>query len=244
MAAIPAYEAYDKGRKALGEKDADEALAFANEALSKFPEEANFHALRGDVRLMNKQYDMAVTNYNRAINRRETFFYYYLQRGIANHELDRSDAAVSDLERSIEILPTAPAHYTLGEIHEGRGLRDKAVEQYTIVAKNAGGDIQKAAYQKLVHLDLSQQPAAYVASACGADSNGQIVVQARNDTPVAVTGVQVRFQYVDASGTQRQSTQSISGSVAPNKVVTARTGLAAYPNTRCEAAVVAAKVAE
>jgi predicted Zn-dependent protease len=243
-AAMPAYEAYDKGRKALGEKNTDEALALANEALSVFPEEANFHALRGDVRLLNKQYDMAVTNYNRAINRRDSFFYYYLQRGIAKHELEQSDAAVADLERSLELLPTAPAHYILGEIREGQGLRDKAVEHYKIVAKSAGGDIQKAAYEKLVYLELAQQPASYIASACGAESSGQIVVQVRNDTPVAVTNVQVQFQYVDAAGTKQQRTQSFSGSVAPDKVVTTRTGLAAYPDTRCEAAVVAAKVAE
>jgi tetratricopeptide (TPR) repeat protein len=177
---------------------------------------------------MNKQYDMAVTNYNRAINRRDSFFYYYLQRGIANHELDRPDAAVSDLERSLELLPTAPAHYTLGEIREGQGLRDQAIEHYKIVAKNAGGDIQTAAYQKLVNLELSQQPASYIASACGADSSGQIVVQARNDTPVAVTGVQVRFQYVDASGTQRQSTQSISGELPPDEVKTVRSSMIAF----------------
>ena len=243
MAAVPAYEAYDEGRKALGDKNTDEALAHAEKALSMFPEEANFHALRGDVRLMNKQYDMAVTNYNRAINRRDSFFYYYLQRGIANHELDRPDAAVSDLERSLELLPTAPAHYTLGEIREGQGLRDQAIEHYKIVAKNAGGDIQTAAYQKLVNLELSQQPASYIASACGADSSGQVVVQARNDTPVAVTGVQVRFQYVDASGTQRQSTQSISGELPPDEVKTVRTGLTAYPSTRCEAVVIQARPA-
>ena len=62
--AKPAYDAYDEGRDALGEKDTEEALALANKALDIFPAEAHFHALRGDVRLMNKQYDMAVTNYN------------------------------------------------------------------------------------------------------------------------------------------------------------------------------------
>ena len=243
MAAMPAYEAYDKGRKALGEKNTDEALAFANEALSAFPEEANFHALRGDVRLMNKQYDMAVTNFNRAINRRDSFFYYYLQRGIANHELDRPDAAVSDLERSLELLPTAPAHYTLGEIREGQGLRDQAIEHYKVVAKSAGGDIQTAAYEKLVYLELAQRPASYIASACGADSSGQLIVQVRNDTPVPVTGVQVRYQYVDSTGTQRQQTQSISGELAPGKIINARTGLTADPSTRCEAAVIQARPA-
>ena len=91
MAAKPAYEAYDKGRKALGEKKNDEALALANEALTLFPEEAHFHALRGDVRLISKQFDMAVTNYGRAIDRRDGFFYYFLQRGIAKQELGQTD---------------------------------------------------------------------------------------------------------------------------------------------------------
>ena len=49
--ALPAYEAYDKGREALGKNDPDTALALANEALALFPAEANFHALRGDARL-------------------------------------------------------------------------------------------------------------------------------------------------------------------------------------------------
>jgi len=244
MAAKPAYEAYDQGRKALGEKENDEALALANEALTLFPEEAHFHALRGDVRLINKQYDMAITNYNRAINRDEDFFYYYLQRGIAQHELNQPDAAVIDLERSLEFMPTAPAYFTLGEIEEQRGNTEKAIEHYKIVAKSGSGDIAKSAYKALLRLELPTQPASYISSACGSETGGQIVVQVRNDTPVPVTGVQVRFQYIDSSGTQRQSVQSFSGELASGKIVSAGTGLTPYPSTRCEAAVIQARPAE
>ncbi len=66
-AAIPAYDAYDEGRKALAEEKIDESLTLANKALDLFPQEAHFHALRGDVRLAADKFDMAVTNYNRAI---------------------------------------------------------------------------------------------------------------------------------------------------------------------------------
>jgi predicted Zn-dependent protease len=241
MAAKPAYEAYDKGRKALSEKKADEALALANEALTLFPDEAHFHALRGDVRLINKQYDMAVTNYNRAISRQDDFFYYYLQRGIARQELGQTDAAVVDLERSLEFMPTAPAHFTLGEIKEQRGQTDEAIAHYRIVAKSGSGETAKKAYEALLRLELPTQPASYISSACGSDNSGQIVVQVRNETPVPVTGVQVRFQYVDSSGTQRQRLQNFSGELAPGKIVTAGTGLTSYPSTRCDAAVVAAQ---
>ena len=240
MAAKPAYDAYDKGREALAGEKTDEALTLANEALALFPEEANFHALRGDVRLVNDQYDMAVTNYNRAINRRGDFFYYHLQRGIAKHELGQTDAAISDLEHSLEYLPTAPAHFTLGAIREERGSVDEAIKHYKLVAKS-GGEYGKAASAALVRLELPSQPASYVSSACGDDGSGQIVVQVRNDTPVTVTGVRAQFQYIDSSGTQRQRTQDFSGQIAPGKIASVRTGLTPYPSSRCSATVVAAE---
>jgi len=243
MAAKPAYDAYDNGRKALGEKKPDEALVLANEALALFPDEAHFHALRGDVRLINDQFDMAVTNYNRAINRRDDFFYYHLQRGIAKQELGQIDAAISDLERSLEYLPTAPAHFKLGEIKEERGLTSEAIDHYKIVAKG-GGEYGKAAHEALVRLELPTQPASYISSACGDDGSGQIVVQVRNDTSVPVNGVQAKFQYVDAGGDPRQRTQSFSGQIAPGKIASVRTGLTPYPSTGCDAAVVAAQIVE
>ena len=166
-----------------------------------------------------------------------------MQRGIVRHELGQDDAAIADLERSIEYLPTAPAYYTLGEIYEGRGQIDKAIDNYKVVAKSGGGEIQKAAYEKLVLLDLARQPASYVASACGADTSGQVTVQVRNDTPVSITGIEVRFRYVDASGETRDRSQGISGELAPGKVATARTGFTAYPSTRCESAVTQARPA-
>jgi len=243
MATQPAYDIYDDGRKALGEKKNDEALALANEALKLFPEEAHFHALRGDVRLMNDQFDMAVTNYNRAINHRDSFFYYHLQRGLARNELGRTDGAVSDLERSLELLPTAPAHFTLGQIKERRGPLNEAIEHYKVVAKSEG-EYGKAAYDALVRLELPTQPASYISSACGDDGSGQIVVQIRNDTSVSVAGVRTQFQYVDAGGTERQRTQNFGGQLAPGKIASAKTGLNPTPGTSCAVTVTAAEIAE
>ena len=132
----PAYDAYDEGRKALSDKNADEALALANKALDLFPDEAHFHALRGDVRLMNEQYDMAVTNFDRAIARRDGFFYYHLQRGLARHELGQNDGAITDLERSLELLPTAPAHFVLGDIEAEQGNVTRAARRLGISRKS------------------------------------------------------------------------------------------------------------
>ena len=240
----PAYDKYDKGRKALAEKRNDEALSLVNEALDLFPDEAHFHALRGDVRLSNKQYDMAVTNYNRAITRRDNFFYYHLQRGVARNELGQTDAAAADLENSLKLLPTAPAHYVLGEIREKQGNVTDAINHYKVVAKSGGGQYGKMATERLVRLELPSQPSSYIASACGDDGSGQVVIQVRNSTSVPVTGLRVNYQYVDSLGTQRQQARDISGVLAGGQTNTVRTGVTPYPDTRCQSQVTAARVAE
>jgi len=239
----PAYDAYDEGRKALSDKKADEALALANKALDLFPKEAHFHALRGDVRFLNKQYSMAITNFNRAISRRGDFFYYHLQRGMVKNELGQTDGAIIDLERSLTLLPTAPAHFTLGKIKQDRGAVDEAIEHYNVVAKG-GGNYGEAAKTELVRLELPTNPSAYISSACGNDGSGQLSVSVRNDTPVLVTGIDVLFQYVDAGGIERQQSRAVGGQLAAGKVASFRTELTPSPGTRCTAKVVSAQVAE
>ena len=240
----PAYDAYDEGRKALAEESIDEALAKANQAIKLFSDEAHFHALRGDIRLVEDNYDWAVTNYSRAIKRRDTFFYYHLQRGLARKELGQNDAAVSDLEHSIELLPTAPAHYALGDLAKARGDMPGAIEHYKVVAK-AGGEYGKAATGELVRLDLPSNPGSYVNRACSADGSGNLVVSVRNETTVQVQGVQVAVQYEDGSGRQTQKRFNIAGQLPPGQVASVNTGMGPYTaGSNCPAQVVNAEVAE
>lgn len=243
-AAKPAYDAYDEGRKALSEKKLDEALALSNKALDLFPQEAHFHALRGDVRLVADKYDMAVTNYSRAIERRNGFFYYHLQRGLAKKELGQTDGAVIDLENSIELLPTAPAHYALGSIAQQRGNLPEAIKHYKVVA-GAGGEYGTAATTALVRLELPSNPSAYVLRRCDPDANGNLVVSVKNDTAVQITGVQVVVQYADAAGRQQQVRHDIQGQIPPGQIASVNTGLGPYTaGSNCPATVVSAQVAE
>ena len=243
-AAKPAYEAYDEGRKALSEEKLDEALAHAAKALDLFPAEANFHALRGDIRLLEDNYDWAATNYTRAIERRDNFFYYHLQRGLARKEMGDMNAAATDLERSIDLLSTAPAHFALGDIAQARGNQNEAIEHYKVVA-GAGGEYGQAATAELVKLDLSANPGAYVNHGCSADGNGNLIISVRNETPVDIGGVQVEVVYTDAGGRQQQQRFSIAGQVPPGKIASVNTGLGPYTSgAGCPAQVVSAQVAE
>jgi len=243
MSAIPAYEAYDQGREALAEDEIDEALGLANTALGLFNEEAHFHALRGDVRLAAEKYEMAITNYDRAISRRDAFFYYHLQRGVANKELGHSDGAVTDLNRSIELLPTAPAYFALGNIAEERGNIPVAIGHYKVVAKS-GDEYGKAATAALVRLDLSTNPGAYIARGCDADGSGNLIVSVRNDTTVVITGVRVAVSYSDASDRAAKRQHSVGGQISPGQIARVNTGMGPYsPGSGCPVEVVAAEIA-
>ena len=93
IAAKPAYDAYDEGREALADDKPDLAIEQANKAIALLAEESHFYSLRGDARIVKKQHDMALTNFNSAIRRRDDFFYYFLQRGLIQEELGHDDLA-------------------------------------------------------------------------------------------------------------------------------------------------------
>ena len=242
-AAIPAYEVYDQGRQALSDGDTGKALTLAEQALELLPAEAHFHALRGDVRLVQKNYSAAETNYTRAIERRDDFFYYPLQRGIARKEQGKADAARTDLERSVAIMPTAPAYYTLGELAEERGDLAAAREYYGALAKEQGayGD---AARQRLARLDLPDNPGNYIPYNCVADSRGNLVVQVRNDAPERIRNVRVEVSYTASDGRARTLTNTIPGPLAPGEIGAVNTGLAPYTGGTCPVRVVGAEFAD
>lgn len=238
----PAYDVYDKGRAALHDGNTDEALRLANEALKLYPDEANFHALRGDVRLVNEQFDMAETNYDRAISRRDSFFYYYVQRGLAREAQHRTDDAARDLEHSLELLPTAPAHYTLGLIKKDRGQTEAAIEHFTIVA-NSSGDYARKAGAELARMQIDEQPGKYVAHSCDAGSNGNLIISVRNEATIAIEGVRVQLDYSDNYGNTRREILNVGNRIESGEVVQADTGIRVYEGTRCVEQVIAARVA-
>jgi predicted Zn-dependent protease len=155
------FAAFDKGRKALAKGDSTGALSAAETAISMDFSEASFHGLRGDVRSSQKRYADAVTNYDRAIERDDGYFAYYLGRGIARAELQQTSAARSDLERSVSLLPTTAAYSALGQIAERSGNTDAALRYYGTAAQSKSPEGQMARV-RFVRLDIARRPAEYV----------------------------------------------------------------------------------
>lgn len=240
----PAYDAYDKGRKALSEDRPDEAMALANEAISIEPREGHFYALQGDALLSKKRYQDARSRYSTAIERNPQFFYYPLQRGLTALQLNDRRSAKADLEASIELLPTAMAYHGLGVIAERDGNLNLALQYY----KGAAGSdsaVGQQAYRSLLRLDLPRNPGQYLQMRTGLDNQGQLIVEIANPTPAAVANLVLAVRYADANGRVQQVNRRLRGGVAANQRGQFATGLGPFANTQAfQAALVAAAIVE
>jgi predicted Zn-dependent protease len=158
LAAKPAYDAYEEGRKALGEKQPDVALEKAAHAIKLVPGEGQFHALKGDAYIQKKNLKAATQAFTDAIGKNNSYFYYPLRRGLIAENQGNDPMAKSDLETSARLLPTGVAAYGLGNIASRANDLESARRYYT-AATQAGGEVGKAAQQALAQLDARQSPA-------------------------------------------------------------------------------------
>lgn len=132
----PAYAAHDAGRRALRDGDAEKALEQARKALEAERGEAIFHALRGDALATKDRMDDAESAYSAALERDGSWFYHHLRRGQVREQSGALSGARRDLERSLELLPTADGHYYLGNVERRSDNRDRAIENYRKAAQS------------------------------------------------------------------------------------------------------------
>ncbi len=222
--AEPAYRAHDDGRKALQTGDIEKAMSLAKKALRLEPREAQFHALLGDALFQKKRYRAALPYYERAIERQDAFFHYYVQRGMTHRELGNQRAAQADLERSVQLLPTATASNELGQMALAAGNEERALNYFQVAASSKSPSGQQAA-KSLVFLDLPRNPHKYLKTQLRLDSRGYILAQVTNTTAVAVRNLRLVVLYPDAQGRSRRSAHSIRQVLKSQGAMTIKTGL-------------------
>ncbi len=215
-AAQPAYDAHDKGRKALADGNAREALRLADQAIAQEPEEALFYGLKGDVEYARKNYGEAVEHYSEALRRNDAYFKYYLGRGESYRRLNRPDLAERDLKASAQLLPTADALNGLGALAERQGDVAGAIEYYESAA-TSNTPAGRESSERLVRLDLPRRPDRYVALQPRVDQNGRVHVELGNRSPLPLARIVVAFAYQDAQGQARQEQRVHRGVIAPGQ---------------------------
>jgi predicted Zn-dependent protease len=209
----PAYEAYDEGRKALTKDEIGKAGRLAQQAIAKEPKEALFYALMGDVEQENRRLKPALKHYYKATQLNPNFFYYYLQRGKVEEQLDLNIQAQTDLERSVELLATADAYNSLGNLAQKAGRLNDAKAYYSKVA-GGQGELGQKAYGSLVDLDLQDNPAKYIKVRAGQDAQGRIVVRVSNPTPRNINRIVLMLQARNAAGKVQKLQRKLKGTVA------------------------------
>ncbi|MCU7906372.1 MAG: M48 family metalloprotease [Candidatus Thiodiazotropha sp. (ex Epidulcina cf. delphinae)] len=242
----PAYEAYDEGRKAFRKGDISKAGALVGKAIRLEPREGHFHALLGDIEEKNNRYKTAKQHYDKAIALHDGFFYYYLKRGQVNASLKASDAAKRDLEKSIQLLPTANAHHSLGDIAKQEGKLNAAKSYYKKAASNKSVE-GKAAYRALMTLDLADNPQNYIKLRTGLDNKGRLKAEISNPTPNNVQDIVVAIQYRDSSGRIRQMEHPLRGVLAAGKKQLVDLGMQHIPKAQLaniKSGIISARIAK
>jgi len=129
-----AYDVADQGDRLFKEKRYDEALAKYVEAGRMEPGQAPFRSSSGQVHLVRKEYAAAEGEFRKAIELDGEFFEPRLLIGALRYQKKEYRAAIPELERSMELLPTKQAAAMLSKSYEAVGDAAKA-KKYAEMAK-------------------------------------------------------------------------------------------------------------
>jgi predicted Zn-dependent protease len=206
----PAYEAYDKANKAVTDGEMDSAQEYLNRAMAIEPRESLFHDLQGDLHALDQQHKRALVSYQKAMQANPGFFYSYLRSGQMEYKLGRLDSARTNLDRSLELMPTSEAHYVLGMLDKDQGNMNSAMEHFKVASQSKSEASQAATYE-LVLLDLHDNPSRYVGSRAAVDDRNQVWVQLGNQTQVAMKSIVISYAWLDAQGQTRQGKKTYAG---------------------------------
>jgi len=108
-------------------KDDKEAMKQTDDAISRFPEEADFYYLKGAIYNSREKYERALDNFNRAIELKPTAnrYKFYLGRGVSHLNLMEYDLALNDFTSTIEMNDTVAGAY------HGRAMVNYEIHDYS-----------------------------------------------------------------------------------------------------------------
>jgi len=129
-----AYDIADEGDKLIQEKRYAEALAKYETAAAREPEQAPFYSSIGRIRLIQKEYGTAETALREAIRLDDEFFEPHLVLGALRYRQSEYRAAIPELSRSMDLLPTKQAAGMLSKSYEAIGDRENA-KKYAAMAQ-------------------------------------------------------------------------------------------------------------
>ncbi len=217
-----AYELFAEAERAVADEDLEIAMLNLNEAISLVPNEGRFSGLKADILLYQKDYREAIATYNQAIDKDDSYFDYYLGRGVTYARTGDQRLAQIDLERSVDLLPTATAMNELGKISLNNNNRT-AAKQYFQAAAGGGGAAANEAALAFTRLDITDSPSSYVQVQAYSDQERRIIVRVRNGAGIPLQNIQLEVTAVIG---EQLAQQALSiGSLAVNQTIDLNSGL-------------------
>jgi predicted Zn-dependent protease len=198
-AAEPAYDKMAKGYQALSAKQPGQALQLAQEAIALEPREAHFYGLAAKASTAKNDADGALSYLDQALALNNTYFDFFLQRGLIRSRLGQTRLAQQDLAASTRLLPTAQAHTALGLMAYNSGNAAQAVQHFRVAA-GAQSPAGQQSLLMLTRLELPSSPERYIQIRILRDRQGYLTVTASNRSPLPVRDIRVLVNVYGPNG--------------------------------------------
>jgi tetratricopeptide (TPR) repeat protein len=110
-----------------------------------------FYQKRGGAYLSGKEYELAIVEYDKALELNSNDAPTYLNRGLAFLSQKNYDRAVADFDKAIELNPNGSMlYFNRGDLHEKMGNPEKAIGDYQKASElDSGNEPAKANLQRL-----------------------------------------------------------------------------------------------
>jgi beta-barrel assembly-enhancing protease len=228
-AGLPAEQTRDTASGCSRYENASKALRASN-----YRSDAKSHERLGDIAREQRQLHTALWEYETAASLNPRYYRSLLQAGLLHYQLKEPELAVKALNRSMGLLPTAPAAYHLGLIARDANDVQLAV-QYFQLAASSDSSIGRSAARALVQLDLQHNPERYVDVRPRVDSSGNVWMVVSNHAPLTVDSVVVEAAVTRREGGVAEGPVRISmggDALAPEGVAQLPTSLGPLANPR------------
>lgn len=149
-----------RGIEAEQENRRDDAIAYYNEVISSQPVDdlilAEAHCYRAYAYGSREEYDLAIKDYNKAIELKSDFAYAYRNRGVTHEINDRIDLAIGDYSTVIELNPDSSFAYSdRARAYRKKDELDLAIEDYSNAVNLSPYNVNN--YYHLVIIRLQQR---------------------------------------------------------------------------------------
>ena len=224
--AAPAYDAMKDGYKALKKQEYENALSAARKAVKMEPVEPHFHALAAKAHLGRRDSRRARESLERAIQLNDAYYEYHLLLGRLERSEGRNIRAQRALEKSISLLPTASAHYMLGDLAIEAGAQNDAIKHFRVAASSKSSDGQKSRVM-LARLEMGEHPTRYLKVSTTLSKKGYLRVAVKNTSPVDVSTCRMS---VFSSSTGRWQTVNFASGVPAHRSAVVNTRIGPFPD--------------